>query len=206
MGIDMGIDLLHSPTVVAALVFTSFVFVAVSLRNKQREAQAGKDGFAPPARYRTLDPFMGIDYVVKLFTDISVTQRNCLRYGKTFMIKPLISGPSIVTMEPENIQRIFGSVDGDYGLFWRRDPFLPFTGRGILTEDGDGWRLPRKLYRPAFAKTTVANLDFYSKVVDDLMEKIPGKGKPFDLHPLLMEAVSGTVREAKLDAGTDTPT
>jgi cytochrome P450 len=199
----MGIDLLHSPTVVAGLVFTSFVFIAVSLRNKQRDAQSRKNGFAPPGRYRALDPFMGLDYVVKLYTDISVLQRNCLQYGRTFIIEPLVAGPSIVTMEPDNIQRIFSSVDGDYGVFWRREPFLPFTGRGILTEDGDGWRLPRKLYRPSFAKTTVANLDLYSRMVDDLMEKIPGEGKTVDLHPLLMEAVSWTVTEAQLDTRTD---
>ncbi|OAG12107.1 cytochrome P450, partial [Paraphaeosphaeria sporulosa] len=198
----MGFDLLHSPTVVAGLIFTTFVVVAVFVRN---EAQNRTNGFAPPVRYRALDPFMGLDYVVKLFGDISVMQRNRVQYGKTFMIKPLISPPSIVTIEPENIQRIFGSVDGDYSVFWRREPFVPFTGRGILTEDGDGWRLPRKLYRPAFAKTNIANFDFYSRMVDDFMEKIPGNGKTVDLHPLLLGAFMNNALNFTLGYDTMNP-
>ncbi|KAL1594564.1 hypothetical protein SLS60_010325 [Paraconiothyrium brasiliense] len=95
---------MHSPTAVAGLIFTAFVLVAVFVRNKQLEAQARKNGFAPPARkYRALDPFMGLDYVLKLFTDISVMQRNRLQMvndllgkipgeGKTVDLHPLLMG------------------------------------------------------------------------------------------------------------------
>lgn len=186
----MGTDGLNSPALVAGLIFAVSVSVAIFIRNKQLGVQARKNGFASPARYRTLDPFMGLDYVVKLFTDISVMQRNRLQYGKTFLIKPLISPPSIVTSEPENIQRVFSSVDAEYSVYWRREPFMPFTGRGILTEDGDGWRLPRKLYRPSFAKANVADFEFFDKMVNGLLQKIPGEGRTVDLHPLLMDGVS----------------
>ena len=138
---------------------------------------------------------------MKLFTDVSVMQRERVKYGRTFVIKPLISGTSIVTSEPDNIQKVFSSVDGDFSVYWRREPFIPFTGRAILTEDGDGWRLPRKLYRPFFAKSNISDFGFYSKIVDDLLEKIPGGGKTVDLHPLLIGAVSCT--EMNLDT-TDT--
>ena len=57
----MAIDVLQSPTVVAGLVFIASVLVAAFVRNKQLEAQALKDGFASPARYRALDPLMGLD-------------------------------------------------------------------------------------------------------------------------------------------------
>ncbi|KAF2449087.1 cytochrome P450, partial [Karstenula rhodostoma CBS 690.94] len=164
-----------------------------------------KNGFAPPVKYRGLDPFMGLDYTAKIFSDISVMQRNRLQYGKTFMIEPLISGPSIVTVEPENIQRIFSSVDSDFSVFWRRDPFMPFTGRGILTEDGDGWRLPRKLYRPSFAKANLANFEFFSRMVDDLMEKIPGQGRTVDLHPLLMGGFMDSALQFALGYDTMNP-
>ncbi|KAF2655744.1 cytochrome P450 [Lophiostoma macrostomum CBS 122681] len=184
----MGTNVLQSPTVVAGLIFVAFIFVAILVRNKRLDAQARRNGFEPPPRYRALDPFTGIDYVIKIFTDVSAMQRNRLQYGKTFIIKTLISPHSIVTSEPDNIQKVFASVDNDYGVYWRREPFVPFTGRGILTEDGDGWRLPRKLYRPSFAKTSIANLEYYSKIVDDTLDKIPGEGETVDLHPILLAA------------------
>ena len=91
----MGIDLLHSPTVVSSLIFATFVAIAIFWQKKQEEARHRKNGFAPPVRYRTLDPFIGLDYVVKVFSDVSNMQRNRLKYGKTFMLKPLIAPPSI---------------------------------------------------------------------------------------------------------------
>ncbi|KAJ4305531.1 hypothetical protein N0V90_001062 [Kalmusia sp. IMI 367209] len=182
----MGIS--KSPTAVAGLVFIAFVLFATFLRKRALEAKARQDGFAPPTKYRALDPFLALDYVFKIFTDISFTQRNRLRYGKTFIIEPLLGVPTIVTADPENIQKVFGSVDNDFGVFWRREPFEPFTGRGLLTEDGDGWRHPRKLYRPIFAKNNIADLDYYGKMVNDMLEQIPGNGETVDLHPLLLKA------------------
>lgn len=186
----MGFDLLHSPTVVSGLIFASFVALAIFLRNRQEEARHRRNGFAPPVQYRSLDPFMGLDFVIKVFLDISHTQRNRLRYGKTFLLKPLLAGPMIVTADPENLPKVFGSADGDYQVYWRKDALVPFTGQGILTEDGDGWRVSRRLLRPSFAKTKLANFEFYSRVVDELIEKIPGRGETVDLHPLLLKGVS----------------
>ena len=186
----MDTSLIHSPSVAAGLIFAFFICVAVFLRNKQSEAQALKNGFAPPPKFRAKDPFMGLDYVIQFFGDVSYLQRNRLQYGKTFIIKPWISATSIVTSEPDNIQKVFASVDNDYSVSWRREPFIPFTGQGILTEDGDSWRVPRKLYRPGFAKTNIANFEFYGKIVNDLINQIP-IGKSFDMHPLLLKAVSG---------------
>ena len=198
----MGIHLLQSPTVAAGLIFTVFFFLAVFVRNKRSEAQARKNGFASPPEFRGIDPFMRIDYVIQFFGDASFLQRNRLKYGKTFIVKPWISPSQIVTSEPANIQKVFASVNNDYSVSWRQDSFIPFTGRGILTEDGDGWRLPRKLYRPAFAKSSVANLDFYAGIVDDLINQIP-VGKSFDMHPLLLKAVSGRHTNDFLNAVAD---
>jgi cytochrome P450 len=188
----MDINIVQSPTLVAGLIFFACITLAVFVQNKQLDAQARKNGCAAPARYRALDPFMGLDYVIQFFADVSVMQRNRLRYGKTFTIKPLISQHSIVTSEPDNIQKVFASVDNDYSVQWRRESFVPFTGRGILTEDGDGWRLPRKMYRPFFAKSNLAKLEAYSKIVEYMLEKIPGEGKTVDMHPILVDGVSST--------------
>lgn len=186
----MATSLIQNPSIVAGLILVVSICVAVFVRNKQAEAQALKNGFAPPPRFRAKDPFTGLDYVIQFFGDAYYLQRNRLQYGKTFIIKPWISATSIVTSEPDNIQKVFASVDNDYSVNWRKEPFIPFTGQGILTEDGNSWRVPRKLYRPGFAKSNIANFEFYAKIVDDLINKIP-VGKSFDMHPLLLKAVSG---------------
>lgn len=182
-------EVLQSPTAVAGLVFLASACLAVFVRNKQLDAQARGNGFAPPPGYRLLDPFMGLDYAVKIFGDVSNVHHNHLQYGKTFVVKPWLAHSNIATSEPENIQKVFASVDSDYSVAWRKEPFVPFTGRGILTEDGDGWRVSRKLYRPGFAKNVVGNLDYFGKIVDDLVDRISREGT-LDLQPLLLEAVS----------------
>lgn len=78
--IAMGVDLLHNPTVVAGLIFTTFVFAPVFVRNKQLELRRRQNGFGLPVKYHASDPFMGFHYVVKMSGDNSVTQHNYVQY------------------------------------------------------------------------------------------------------------------------------
>lgn len=174
------------PATIAALAFFSFVFLAIRIASQGRRSK----GFGKPPRFRNWDPFLALDYTYNFFTDIKFIQHCHRRYGKTYRIQSLLGPAVIATSDSTNIQHIFGSVDSHYGVSFRKEPFEPFTGLGLIVQDGDAWRHTRKLSRPAFAKSRIANLEFFESLVADMIEKIPGEGGTIDLQPLLLRTVS----------------
>ena len=181
-------EVFKSPTIIASLIFAAFLGLAWHQRKRQEDAFARKQGCLPPTRFRGWDPLFGLDYILGMFTNVGKMQTFRLKFGRTFHVDPLLNVSFIVTSEPENIQQTY--MSGDFGNFWRREPFVPFTGRGILTEDGESWKSARKMIRPAFAKSIIADFSFYDKVVSELRQSVPGNGETVDMHPLLLKAVS----------------
>ncbi|KAF2677207.1 cytochrome P450 [Lentithecium fluviatile CBS 122367] len=95
----------------------------------------------------------------------------------------LLSQPSVITIAPENIRVVSTGKD------WGMEPFRLagmeyFCGCGILTTDGDIWSRSRKLLKPTFNKSNLADLSFLSTQVDTMLWQLPNNGTTVDLQPL----------------------
>ncbi|KAF2111409.1 cytochrome P450 alkane hydroxylase-like protein [Lophiotrema nucula] len=179
-------DVVKSPTGVAFSIFAVSVCLAVFFNTRQRRALETKNGCAPPPRFNNKEPITAIDYTYNLFTDVHNMFINHARYGKTFSVNPWIGPRSIVTADVENIKHVFQSKD--WGNFWRREPFSPFTGIGLLTEDGAEWNDARKAVKPSFAKNNLSDLSYFSHVIDGLIEQIPADGQQIDMQPMFIKS------------------
>src|SRR5690606_31081541 len=94
--------------------------------------------------------------------------------------------PLIVVARPEGIERIFVSNSRNYGKQRAYAPIRDFLGEGLVTLDGEPWRVRRRLLQPHFHRARLeAMVEGMIAVVDawldDLRRRLPGGGV-IDIH------------------------
>ncbi|KAF2727650.1 cytochrome P450 [Polyplosphaeria fusca] len=179
-------EVFQSPAVIALVIFTSSVLLALFERRRQRRRQALQNGCDLPPRYKAKEPFWAFDFTMKLFGDVHTMAENMQKYGKTFIVESLFSAPIIFTADAQNMPAM---ASKDWGNGWRRQGFEQFTGRGILTEDGEMWHQARKMIRPGFAKSNISEMSYYESVVEDFIKHLP-VGRTVDIQPLFIKTAS----------------
>lgn len=161
-----------------------FLFVVYLCLRKQ---PAQPSGHALPRKATPLDPFFGLDDHIRGIIDGLSFVRNHQKYGHTYRFAPMFGISLIETAHPDNAQTVMAGKD--WGVSWRQEMMGQFTGKGIITTDGEEWMKARKTVRPAFRKNVIDDLEFVGRSFDEMMEKIPVDEEKVDLQPLLYEAV-----------------
>ncbi|GAP92080.1 putative cytochrome P450 [Rosellinia necatrix] len=152
-------------------------------RRRQRDAAARNKGCHPAVSHRPLEPFLGFDFQMKMYSQIPYLYQLHQKYGDTYQVPSLIGAPTICTIDPENIRTI--NTSKDYGVEPQRLPGLEkFCGRGFITTDGDIRRQARKLLKPSFDIKNVRDLGILRIETDKMFQGIR-KGRTVDLQPLL---------------------
>ena len=146
----------------------------------------------PPPSIMQRDPLFGLDIVLQLFRALEENRRNIsivqlfAEYGHTFQSRSWRSS-KIYTIEPQNLQAIFSTDFGSWGVQpMRLFAFEPFVGKGIMCTDGETWTHSRNLIKPTFARTQIADLHLaaYAVHVQKFLDLIPRDGSTVDLQPL----------------------
>lgn len=186
-------------TVVTLMGYTTFsalaglVLLILWLRRRSETASATKShGCEPAVTHYSKDPFLSMDFQVKLFTQIPFPYSLHKRHGHTFQAHGWASKlPTICTMSPQNIRAINSSKD--YGVEPTRLPGMEyFCGKGFITTDGDTWSQSRKLLKPSFDYNNIQDLTILQEEVDKLIKQLPKDGATIDFQPLFYVMVSDT--------------
>jgi cytochrome P450 len=171
--------------IIAGLLLCAIYFYQ---RQRSHDGTARSHGCSSVARYPVKEPFVGLDFHLKMHMEIPSVYRYHQRYGKTFEIRPLVTQPAFATIDPANIRAI--SIGKEWGVEGLRLAGAEyFCGRGFLMSDGDIWQRSRKLLKPTFAKNNLQDLGYLSQQVDDMFAQLPGDGTTVDLQPLFYTMV-----------------
>lgn len=157
-------------------------------RRRSRDGAARGEGCSSVTQYPIKEPFVGLDFLLKMHMDIPSVHRYHERYGKTFEISPLVAQPAFATIDPVNIKAITTGKEWGVQVF-RLGGMEYFYGRGFLTTDGDIWHLSRKLLKPTFAKNNLQDLSYLSEQLDGMFSQLPEDGTNVDLQPLFYTMV-----------------
>ena len=154
--------------------------------------QAQREKCRPAYRWKTLDPFFGLDVLYdsyihfKAHTLLDRGSQNFAKFGKTFLLR-LLGQTIIVTIEPENVKTVLATEFKSWELGEERKQMLmPLLGEGIFLEEGDKWRWSRQLLRPCFDKSRVRAVQHFEPRVQELCARIRdfGTGAMVNLQPL----------------------
>lgn len=76
-------------------------------------------------------------------------------------------------VEPANIQAILATQFKDFELGRRRyNQFKVFLGKSIFSSDGAFWEHSRAMFRPAFARDNINDLEMTGRATSVLMEAL----------------------------------
>ena len=165
------------------------------LQNRRYKGLEVANGCQPPKRYPYWDPVLGIDFFFETGKMLGenryfpVTQERFAKYGNTFQTK-LPGTPIITSCEPENIQNVFATNAGNWGVSWRQTGFDEYCGRGFLTADGAEWRASRAMLDPSFNKANIWDHETYERYLSLMIKRIPRDGTTVDLQELINMLVS----------------
>ncbi|KAL8688711.1 MAG: hypothetical protein Q9218_005445 [Villophora microphyllina] len=158
-----------------------------------RQRQIRRHGCSPLRKLPQIDPIFGLDPVLQalLFAQSNKRTpgsaslgREFSTHGTTFQCV-VYNTTKVYTIAPRNLQSVFGTDFDSWGIATLRLFFFgPFTGKGIMTSDGQFWNHSRALLKPTFSRTQISDLSAYSVHVDNLLvalSKYDGLG--VDLKP-----------------------
>ncbi|KAF6229070.1 hypothetical protein HO133_007184 [Letharia lupina] len=136
------------------------------------------------------DPFWGLDIVYQRLFKFDKTHINqnweaqFKKNGDTFRSRPF-GQTEIFTTSPKIIESVHSKDFGSFGVeAFRRKAISPLVGPGIVSADGEEWKIARKLISPAFVLPHGPNLRFFDLHVSRLLERLPLDGSTVDLQPL----------------------
>lgn len=95
----------------------------------------------------------------------------------------------IMTRDPENIKAVLATQVSDWELGEiRRGLMSTYVGSGLLTNEGQAWKLSRSRVRPQFSQVSVSNLALYERHFQALFLRLTtltdGWTEVIDLQPL----------------------
>ncbi|KAL8763352.1 MAG: hypothetical protein Q9184_000823 [Pyrenodesmia sp. 2 TL-2023] len=161
-----------------ALLLLRFLFsTARNFRNSRRAQRTGCRPVRSPDRN---DPFgwkafgalrkARADHVlpIQLGLDMDQVGDNPHTVQRRFLWNKLI-----MTRDPENIKTILATQVSHWELSEaRRGILATYVGTGLLTNEGQAWKLSRSRVRPQFSQVSVSNLALYKRHAQDLFLKL----------------------------------
>ncbi|CAI6332298.1 unnamed protein product [Periconia digitata] len=182
----------------------AIIFRHALLRWRYR-ARARSLGCQPIRYYPHWDPVFGTDVLFGTIINMLLKRKPPQNvfwdeppYGKTYAT--LNQGRDwITTVEPENIEAIFGkavSLTGDDGIkgsrteeVWGNAPLRsvmePFCGKGFITTDGKEWQHYRNLLKPSFVKANVSEMSWFKAAASDFVANLPKNNQTVDMSQRL---------------------
>jgi cytochrome P450 len=157
-------------------------------RNKSRL----KPGYGHAPSIRLWEPIFGLDYGIKTSYNAHNWFLYHAKYGKTFSCTSIVGGTRYTTADADNVNEVLAGKD--WGNSWRLDGMKRLVGVGLITTDGEEWSNARKMFKPAFKRANIADLEFVGSAVDRLLEKVK-EGETVDMQPLLYETARITHTE-----------
>ena len=163
----------------------------------------------PVARYKTTDPVLGIDLILKLlkaiktFSMLQFTMDNFDNAKVNSISFPLMGTRIITTREPENIKAILAVNFDHYGIEPLRKGLVTFLGKGIFVVDGAAWTHSRSVLRPIFTRSQLNDLSILSTHGDRLLKRIPIDGSTIDLQPLFFDLTLDVASHVLFGQSTD---
>lgn len=152
-----------------------------------------RHGCQPIVKYPSVEPF-GRDYdriVKQSIQDGTVSPIAMALYEKCGSSKNEVHAVNdhvINTMDALNHQPL-ATNSQDWIKHVRRAAF-PWSGKNLLVQEESTLRKTRDMVDPLFARTELKDLEYFRKLVDRLIERIPRDGSTVDLQPLIGKMVS----------------
>lgn len=154
-----------------------------------------KNSCLPPKKLPQKDPILGSDVVranlkaARMFGFLDKLRSRHEQYGATFTTYTFFR-TTLYTCDPKVLQTVLATQFQDFGMGpLRRNSARPLLGRGIFTQDDEGWQHQRALIRPAFLRAQITDFTIYESHVDQLISLIPTDGTPIDLQQLFFRMV-----------------
>ena len=157
---------------------------------------------SPPPACSQKGLLMGLDILLDAIS--AVRSRRLLdwikisyqRHGNTFTKQILLSS-NICMIEPENLRSILSTNFRRYGISSvRKDALLPLLGHSILLAEGTAWAHTRAIFRPAFSKKQIADLEMFDVHVKRLITAIKEAGSTLDLGDLFRKFATDVTTES----------
>lgn len=162
----------------------------VLLKNYRERHLDSENGCEAPKRYPQLDFLLGLDLLIqtgKMMVEnrfFPVTLERYSALGNTFKAK--MPGITLInSIEPDNIQSVFATNAGNWGVSWRQPGFVEYCGRGFLNTDGEEWQAARVMLNPSFNKTNIWDHHIYEHHLSLMIQRIPKDGSTVDLQQLV---------------------
>lgn len=172
---------------VTALVIY-FIYTKIRIFWRQRYF-ARNHGCLPVRSASQLDPFLGLDFFVRLGK--AASERRYLEYwekhmfgkfGNTFQIN-LMGQCLVFTNEPQNIQAMLVTKFPDFEIGQRRrDNSAQLLGVGLFNADGQVWEHARATVRPNLTRKQVSDLQLFEKHIRVWMDALPSNGELVDMQ------------------------
>lgn len=159
---------------------------------QSRQKLISTNGCKPAPKYPVRDPFFATDVLYgqirgaknKTYLDDRVIQYE--QYGNTHSSR-LITTPTILTIEPENIKAVLSTQMKNFEVgFTRRRAFGPVIKHSVLVADGVEWEHSRAFLKPSFSRSQVGDLATLETHVQNLLKEIPTDDSTVDLAELFL--------------------
>jgi cytochrome P450 len=187
--------LLHLPSVVqiislgAVCLAGYWLYWELTIGRRRRQLIA-KHGCKPVKRVKTIDPFLGLDALIKMWrwydqhVLLEMSEELFFGSGTQTVEFNFLGFMAILSTEAENLKAVFSQ---QFRLFkmptGTKELDLLLHG-GIFLNEGEAWHQSRELIRPSFARSQVADLEMLEKQVSLLISKIPPDGSTVDLSTM----------------------
>jgi cytochrome P450 len=187
--------LLQMPSFVQIISLSAVCLAAYWLRwelttGRRRRHLIAKNGCKPAKKVKTIDPFLGLDAVLKMwrwYDQHMVLEKSAEMFfgsGSQTVEFKFLGYMAILSTEAENLKAVFSN---QFRLFkvpnGTKELDLLLHG-GIFLNEGEAWHQSRELIRPSFARSQVADLDTLEKQVSLLIDKLPRDGSTVDLSTM----------------------
>ncbi len=113
-------------------------------------------------------------------------RENFDKLGDTFRVKVFMSSPVVFTRDANTIAHVLQKNHKNYQKYPLQTRDLArYIGKGILTSQGEHWRVHRRMIQPAFHKKKLAGL--FSIMLDTIAQEVSRivPGKTMDVFPLM---------------------
>ncbi|NHF58373.1 cytochrome P450 [Flavobacteriaceae bacterium TP-CH-4] len=129
-------------------------------------------------------------------------RENFDKHGDTFMVKIGLGNKVVFTRNAETIKYILQKNHKNYHKSTLQTKDLgKYIGQGLLTSNGEFWRVHRRMIQPAFHKKKLEGLlaIMYEAITTEL-EPLE-RGKEFDIFPLMGDLAFQVVAKSLFSAG-----
>ena len=167
-----------------------------------RRTRASRHQCSPPPALPQKSLLMGVDIILDTISAVrsrellNRIQKTYQRQGNT-LTKQILLSSTICTIEPENLKSILSTNFRRYGITGvRKNALLPFLGHSILLADGTAWTHARAMFRPAFSKKQISDLEMFDVHVRGLIAAIKDAGPTLDLEHLFRKFATDVTTES----------